>query len=402
MLQTIASPSQMHRQTIHAVHTFPVVFLHDVLAADNCTLSDILRTAGPGPHRCIAYVDSGLAAARPELSLGLQRYAAAHAGVMKLACPPRTIVGGEAAKDGWKHVHRVLSDLQEFGIDRQSFVLVFGGGAVLDTVGLGAALCHRGVRLIRFPSTTLSQDDAGVGIKNGINLDGVKNFIGTFAPPFAVINDLGLLRSLSPSLALDGIAEAFKIAIIKDEDFFAFLERRAPLLGGGDWSAVEEAVQRCAALHLDHIRTGGDPFETGSTRPLDFGHWSAHRLEGMSGYTIRHGQAVAIGIALDSYYALRTGHLTRGQFKRIIGAFRSAGLPTYDPLLAKRTAAGELEILAGLEQFREHLGGELTIALPDGLGRKVEVHAMDTELIAAGVEVLGRITAIGASARCVA
>ena len=165
------------------------------------------------------------------------------------------------------------------------------------------------------------------------------------------------------------------------------------MLDGGDWCAVEEAVQRCATLHLDHIRAGGDPFETGSARPLDFGHWSAHRLEGMSDYTLRHGQAVAIGIALDSYFARRTGLLSRSQFERILHVFRRAGLPTYHPLLAKRAASGSLEILEGLDQFREHLGGELTITLPDGLGRKVEVHAMDAKLVEAGVKFLGRVAA---------
>jgi 3-dehydroquinate synthase len=234
---------------------------------------------------------------------------------------------------------------------------------------------------VRLPSTTLAQDDAGVGVKNGINAAGMKNFAGAFAPPFAVINDASFLRTLPPALVLDGIAEAFKVAIIKDAAFFGRLEARAEGLDGSDWAAVEEAVQRCAMLHLDHIRTGGDPFETGSARPLDFGHWVAHRLEALSAYGLRHGQAVSIGIAVDSVYAWRKRYISRRELERILRAFRRANLPTRHELLRAREADGRLSILAGLDHFREHLGGELTITLPRGLGNRIEVHEMDHEAI---------------------
>ena len=112
-------------------------------------------------------------------------------------------------------------------IDRHSFVIVVGGGAVLDAVGLVAATTHRGVRLIRVPTTVLSQNDSGVGVKNGVNLQGVKNFIGTFAPPFAVLNDSDLIKDLPPREKIAGLAEAVKVALIRDGVFFSWLETHA-------------------------------------------------------------------------------------------------------------------------------------------------------------------------------
>ena len=149
-------------------------------------------------------------------------------------------------------------------------------------------------------------------------------------------------------------------------------------------------MRRGAILHLDHIRENNDPFEFGEARPLDFGHWSAHRLEGMSNYEIRHGQGVAIGIALDSVYAQRQGRITEDELERILVAFEQSGMPIWHPLLAERDDQGRLKVLEGLQQFREHLGGKLTITLPDGIGKRVEIHEMDTGLIEECAAYLGR------------
>ena len=147
-------------------------------------------------------------------------------------------------------------------------------------------------------------------------------------------------------------------------------------------------MRRCAEIHLEHIRTAGDPFELGSARPLDFGHWAGHQLEVMTGGAEGHGQAVAAGIALDSYYAMRTGRLTPLELDRILAALRDCGLPVYHPLFAVRQPDGGPAVFAGLEQLREHLGGLLTITLPDGIGRKVEVHTVDLRLYEEGIGAL--------------
>jgi 3-dehydroquinate synthase len=149
-------------------------------------------------------------------------------------------------------------------------------------------------------------------------------------------------------------------------------------------------VYRCAQLHLEHIATSGDPFETGSSRPLDFGHWAAHKLEQLSDYALRHGEAVAIGLALDATYAYLAGMLAEADWRRILGLIAASGLPLYAPELDAAAPDGSRAVLAGLEEFREHLGGRLTIMLLHGIGQGVEVHEMDHGLILASIAELRR------------
>ena len=132
-------------------------------------------------------------------------------------------------------------------IDRHSYVVAIGGGAVLDAVGYAAATAHRGVRLVRVPTTTLSQDDSAVGVKNGINAFGKKNFVGTFAPPHAVLNDFDLLTTLDDRDWRAGISEAVKVALLKDSAFFAWIEQHARELDERSLDAMAMLVHRCAA-----------------------------------------------------------------------------------------------------------------------------------------------------------
>jgi 3-dehydroquinate synthase len=299
------------------------------------------------------------------------------------------VPGGEPAKNGWAMVRDVLWTLGNLHLDRQSCVLAVGGGAVLDMVGFAVSIVHRGLRLLRLPTTTLAQCDAGVGVKNGMNEHGMKNFIGTFAPPFAVINDFAFLPTLSQDHWLGGVAEAFKVALIKDAGFFQFLCQHADDLRRRDQQAMETVIRRTAELHLDHIRTGGDPFELGSARPLDFGHWAAHKLETMSSFQLPHGLAVAVGIAMDTYYAMRHGLLAEADLEATLRAMSACGLPIWSEHLQRRTPEGVLEVLGGLADFREHLGGSLTVTLPMGIGGKVEVHQMNPEIIEEAIGFLG-------------
>jgi len=365
-----------------------VYFTRHAFDAANPVVADVLAQRQRPATRTLAYLDEGLVAAHPYLPGAIAGYAREHAGALELLAEPRVLPGGEQAKDGWHVANDVTAEIIEHRLCRHSAVLAAGGGAFLDAVGLAASLVHRGVRLVRLPSTALSQDDGGVGVKTGINLGGVKNLVGTFAPPFAVVNDLEFLRTLPRDVMLDGVAEALKVAIIKDADFFDFLAAAAEKLRDGEPRAIEQAVRRSAVLHLEHIRQGRDPFEMGDARPLDFGHWAAHRLEGLSGYALRHGQAVAVGIALDSHYAWRTGLLSRDELDRILRVFTRAGLPICHPLLRARDDAGRLRVLEGIEQFREHLGGDLSVTLPQGIGQRIEIHEMDSALIEEGIRFL--------------
>jgi len=155
--------------------------------------------------------------------------------------------------------------------------------------------------------------------------------------------------------------------------------------------AMKHLIRRCAELHLDHIATSGDPFEMGSARPLDFGHWAAHKLEQLSHFEISHGDAVAIGIALDVIYSRNTGLLDKTSAARILNLLERLGFKLFADELMNASASDEWLVLAGLEEFREHLGGELTITLLREIGRSVEVHEMNSpKIIEAIQELRGR------------
>jgi 3-dehydroquinate synthase len=270
----------------------------------------------------------------------------------------------------------VRQALHAAGLCRHSYVAAVGGGALIDMVGFAAATAHRGIRLIRVPTTVMAQADASLGVKNGINAFGQKNFIGTFAPPAAVVNDADFLPTLSPRDWIGGVAEAIKVALIKDPEFFSFIEEQADALAHRDLAVMQQVIQRSARLHLQHIGQSGDPFEFGSSRPLDFGHWAAHKLEHLSGYELGHGQAVAIGMALDSTYAYLMGLLPRSPWQRILITLKTLGFALDDPRLEV-----EHGLLDGLKEFQAHLGGRLTIMLLWDIGQSLEVHEINPELM---------------------
>ena len=382
---------RVYHQRFSVAFDFPVYFTRGVFAPDSTLLVDVLNRLGEDRvHRAVAYVDSGLAAAQPDLAGRIKEYFHAHSRRAELASGPHVVPGGEQAKNGWDAVREIMWTLGNVHLDRQSYVMAVGGGAMLDMVGFAASLVHRGLRLVRLPSTVLAQNDGGVGVKNGMDEHGMKNFVGTFAPPFAVLNDLDLLATLEDRDWVGGIAEAFKVAMIKDAGFFDWLCDHAAALAARDTGAMEQLIRRCAILHLEHTGAGGDPFEFGSARPLDFGHWSAHKIETETGYTVAHGQAVAIGLAIDSHYAMSRGLLAAEDFERLLTALAACGLPTWHDCVAHRGRDGQLVILAGLREFQEHLGGALTVTLPNGLGRKCEVHHVDAGDIEAALAELKR------------
>jgi len=174
-----------------------------------------------------------------------------------------------------------------------------------------------------------------------------------------------------------GMAEAVKGSLIRSAPFFGWLEAHASALAAFDEGAMETMIRRGAELHLQHIATTGDPFESGSARPLDYGHWSAHKLEGLTHHGLRHGEAVAIGMALDTRYAVEIGMLGEPELERICGLMERLGLRLWSDALRDRGQTGRLRVLDGLDEFREHLGGELTITLLAGIGRGVEVHEVN-------------------------
>ncbi|NLZ40309.1 MAG: 3-dehydroquinate synthase, partial [Comamonadaceae bacterium] len=171
------------------------------------------------------------------------------------------------------------------------------------------------------------------------------------------------------------------VALIRDRMFFEWLEAKADALRACEPAAMNRMIRRCAELHMRQIAHGGDPFETGSARPLDYGHWSAHKLEALTAHELRHGEAVAIGLALDARYSVQVGLLAPGAELRVRALLKRLGFHLWHSALESRDHDGRYQLLRGLEEFREHLGGELTITLLRDLGVGEEVHRMDAQEI---------------------
>ena len=377
-------------QEVTVTFRYPVRFTRGLLRLDN----DLLRhaVAGEIDRPLLFVIDAGVVEHHPTLLDDIRAYAQRHG--LTLAGDPMIVPGGEVSKNDPSVVESIRAAIDARGVCRHSHVVAVGGGAVIDMAGFAAATAHRGVRLVRVPTTVLAQNDSAVGVKNGINAFGKKNSLGSFAPPAAVLCDSDFLTTLSDRDWRAGISEAIKVALVKDGEFFAWIEAHADDLRRRDGDAMQRLIHRCAELHLTHIATSGDAFEQGSSRPLDFGHWAAHKLEQLSDYELRHGEAVAVGIAIDATYSVLTGLLRDADRRRIVSLLLRLGLPVHTPELDLEKQ-GRRAFLAGRDEFREHLGGRLTVMLLTGLGRGVEVHELSDHEILEAVDMLALETEEG-------
>lgn len=303
-----------------------------------------------------------------------------------LAAPVVALEGGEAIKNAPDTVDRLLEQIERSGLDRRSYILAIGGGAMLDAVGYAAAIAHRGIRLIRVPTTTLAQADSGVGVKNAINYFGKKNWVGTFAVPWGVINDAKLLESLPDADFRSGFSEAVKVALLQSPEHFRWLSEHAGAIRRRDMQVAVEAIHHSCLAHLRHITSGGDPFEMLEARPLDFGHWSAHKLEPLTSYRIRHGEAVGIGVAIDSLYSSLVHGLDSQAAHDICRCLAELGLPLWDDCLEPVE-----RLMTGLEDFRQHLGGRLTVTMLRGIGEPIDVHEIDRAAMVQAIKTLRQL-----------
>ena len=356
-------------------------FTNDVLGSEQHVLAELLEPSGDRPARVQFWVDANVAEAVPTLLGSIRQFPARFPTQVVSAGEVQVVPGGEGVKNDIHVLEGMLRELHRAELDRRSYVVVIGGGAVLDTVGFAVSLAHRGLRLIRLPTTTLAQADSGVGVKNGVNLFNTKNWLGTFGVPWAVINDSRLLEPLSDRDFLAGFSEAVKVALLKDPGMFEELCRTAPEIRCRNMAECLPIIRRSAEWHLDHITKGGDPFEMLEARPLDFGHWSAHKLEAMSGFSLRHGEAVAIGVAIDTVYSSLALGLSRHDAARVVECLSQLGFALEHPQLGDSK-----QLLEGLEEFRQHLGGRLTLTMLEGIGRSVDIHEVDDKLLSQAID----------------
>ena len=371
---------------IQVPYSLRVYFTKKAFEAGNPLFRDLACSKESGARKkTLFYIDKAVAAAHPDLEGDIESYFGHYQEDLHLR-GIYVLEGGESLKNDPRCLDKIYADIQRHGICRHSYIVGIGGGALLDVVGYAAATAHRGIRHFRLPTTTLSQADAGVGVKNGVNFNRKKNFIGSFAPPFAVVNDFSFLKTLPDEHLRNGYIEAVKVALIRDAAFFDWIETNAGSLSQFEETVMEELIQRCAKLHVAHIALSGDPFEMGSVRPLDFGHWAAHKLEQLSNFEISHGAAVAIGIAIDTVYSTEIGYLDSSSARRVLSLITRLNFQIYSSILEKRDDSGYPLILEGLEEFREHLGGMLTITLLRKIGSRFEVHEMNEELVLKSIE----------------
>jgi 3-dehydroquinate synthase len=382
-------PSDVVSFPITLRHEHRLLFTRDVFGSDNDTLAGLLTPREPGGKaRAVVFWDAGLASALPGFGERMKDWFAARSDRVALEAEPVTLRGGEAVKNDFHQLERVWSVINDAKLCRHSFVIAIGGGAVLDMVGFGAATAHRGIPIVRLPTTSLSQADGGLGVKNGVNFFAKKNWLGSFVVPHAVVNDFAFLHGLPPRDRRAGLIEAVKVALIRDAEFFEFIAARVDALAAFEREPYEAVIRESARQHMEHIATGGDPFERGSARPLDFGHWAAHKLEQLSEFRVSHGEAVAVGMAIDLIYARRTGLLPEPIAERILGIIQRLGFALFAPIREIRGPSGRQDMLDGLEEFREHLGGRLTIPMIRGPGKRLDIHEMDGPVVKASFDEL--------------
>lgn len=363
-------------QKFQVSYQYPVIFSKDIFSLSNPTLADLISKSDVTP-KFLVVIEKNIQKIYVDIQLKIEKYFQTHYN----SIPSFVIIkSGEAAKNDYSTISLITDAVNAFGIDRHSYIIGIGGGSALDAIGFAAATAHRGIRLVRIPTTVLAQNDAAIGVKNSINTYGKKNFTGTFAPPFAVVNDGDFLLTLEDRDWRAGIAEAIKVALIKDISFFEEIEQQANGLANREMKPMLQLIYTCAKLHLEHIASG-DAFEQGSARPLDFGHWAAHKLEHLSSFKIRHGEAVAIGIALDSIYSHKIGLLSISELHRILDLIKKLGFDLFSPYLIQKTEKSEFIVLKGIQEFREHLGGKLTISLLEKLGKGKEFHEINEILM---------------------
>ncbi len=375
-------PTGRYTQKLHLRFLQKVIFTRNVFTTDNQSFTELVPTGA----NVLCFVDSRLLETNPDITDKIKKYFITHK-YNGLSETVFAVPGGEEIKNNTVHLKQMIKIIQNSGMCRHSYIIAIGGGAVLDTVGFVCSIVHRGIRHIRIPSTVLSQNDSGMGVKNGINYLGHKNFLGAFTPPEGVIVDFNFLNTLPDRYYRAGISEAFKVAILKDRTFLEWLTGNADKAARRSQSDMEQLVHRCALLHLNHIESTGDPFEKTSLRPLDFGHWSAHHLEEATLNNLNHGEAVSIGICLDLQISTLLDLIYEYEAEKIITALYKCGLPVWHNALRLKKN-NKLLLMSALKSFQQHIGGKLTLVMPNGIGNQTEINSLSEDTLASALDKL--------------
>jgi 3-dehydroquinate synthase len=261
---------------------------------------------------------------------------------------------------------RLYNELTEFGAERSTPVLALGGGVIGDVAGFVAATYMRGVPLVQLPTTLLAQVDSSIGGKVAVNHKQLKNEIGAFYQPRIVITDITTLQTLPPVELTSGLSEVIKYAIIKDKDFFTYLEEHLESIRALDEKSLEYIVAVSARIKAEVVEK--DEKDLGLRNILNFGHTLGHAIESVSDFKISHGQAVAMGMMVASGIANEIGVLENTCVVRIRKLLKRAGLMTKVPKLDLN------QVLESAMHDKKVTGGKIRFVLPRGIG---EVYITD-------------------------
>ncbi|MER3524305.1 MAG: 3-dehydroquinate synthase [Ignavibacteria bacterium] len=272
-----------------------------------------------------------------------------------------SFAAGEQSKTA-ATVQRLFSFLLRHGIDRRSLIVALGGGVVGDVAGFVAATILRGVPYVHIPTTLLAQVDSSVGGKVGINHRLGKNLIGAFHQPVAVFVDPNTLETLPRAEYRNGLAEIVKIAATRDATLFAHLERHPTAIAQAKLSVLVDVIARAIALKASIVER--DEREAHLRKTLNVGHTIGHAIEAASGYTIRHGEALAMGLAAETHLAVAMGVLVPAVRARIVRLLRAFGLPVRFPVIKQRA-----RFLSALAADKKAEGGTPTFVLLEDIGK---------------------------------
>jgi len=320
--------------------------------------------AGKGSRRALIVSDANLEAKLDSYRSGLERL-----GIEAKVCilPP-----GEATKS-LASAQTLWDQLVAMKADRHACVVAFGGGVIGDLAGFAAATYARGLPLFMVPTTLLAQVDSSVGGKVGINHAGAKNIIGAFHQPVGVWIDTEILTTLPARELRCGLAEVVKYGVILDAGFFAEVESNADAILASDPDALRRIIAQCCRLKADVV-SKDEREMTGLRAVLNFGHTVGHAIEAVAGYggDFRHGEAVAVGMVVESRLAERIGWVEPQVTARLIALFERLGLPTAAPGL------GPDALIDAMQCDKKNRDGRIGFVLPKRIG-EVELTNRPTE-----------------------
>lgn len=346
--------------------SYPIFIGSDILAK----FGEMSRLYGLG-HKLVVITDRNVAKHYGDaFNRSLQDHADAHTIVLK---------PGEEAKN-LKNVEKVIAQMLDFGCDRNSAVVGFGGGVVGDLAGFVASVYKRGVSYAQVPTTLLAQVDASVGGKTGVNHSLGKNMIGTFYQPRLVWADLTLLHTLPRRELVCGLAEILKYGMIRDAELFAsVVDDLEALLNNVESELLTEVVRRCCAIKAEIVAI--DERESDVRMILNFGHTVGHALEVVTGYKVlNHGEAVLLGMLAESQMATALGLLSTTDFDRLRGAVKAVGLEVN---LGSISAE---DVLKAMQSDKKAVEGRLRMVLPTRVGEVVIRDDVKPRVIREGLE----------------